>query len=106
MCLHRRTSLCRKLPAELKEKLVASLSHVIGHSEKKNYLCTCYVLVLADGSKFPPHVIQNHKKVPKEQLHRVPVVRCQHESWVEELVVGGVEQKARGCQSLMHFRDM
>jgi len=64
------------------------------------------LLLLADGSKFPPHVILNHKKVPKEQLHSVPVVRCQHKSWVEGMVVGGVEQSARGCQSLMHFRDM
>ena len=97
LCLHRRTSLCHKLPAELKEKLVAFLPHVIGHNEKKNYLCNCDVLVLADGSKFPPHVILNHKKVPKEQLHRIPVVRCQRKSWVEGLVVGGVEQSARGC---------
>jgi len=64
------------------------------------------LLVLADGSKFPPRVILNHKNVPKEQLHRVPVVRYQCTSWVEGLVVGGVEQRARGCQSLMHFRDM
>jgi len=62
------------------------------------------LLVLADGSKFPPHVILHHKKVPEKQLHRVPVVRCQHKSWVEGMVGGGVEQKARGCQSLMHFR--
>ena len=52
--------------------------------------------VLADGSKFPPHVILNHKKVPKEQLHRVPVVRFKHEGWMEGLVVGDVEQSARG----------
>ena len=64
------------------------------------------LLVLADGSKFPPHVILNHKNVPKEQLHRVPVVGCQHKSWVEGLVIVGVKQRARGCQSLMHFRDM
>jgi len=42
LCLHR-TSLCRKIAAELKEKLVAFLPHVIGHIEKKNYLCNCYV---------------------------------------------------------------
>jgi len=70
---------------------------VIGHSENKNYLCNSYVLLLADGSKFPPHVILNNKQVPKEHLHRVPVVRCQHKSWVKGLVVGGVEQQARGC---------
>jgi hypothetical protein len=63
-------------------------------SEKKNYLCNSYVPLLADGSKFPPHVILNHKKVQKEQPHRVPVVRCQRKSWVEELVVGGVEKRA------------
>jgi len=34
---------------------------------------TVMLLVLADGSKFPPHVILHHKKVPKEQLHRVPL---------------------------------
>ena len=74
---------------------------------KRKITClTVMLLVLADGSKFPPHVILNHKKVPKEQVHRVPVVRCQHKIWVEGLVVGGVEQSARGCQSLMHFRDM
>ena len=54
------------------------------------------LLVLADGSKFPPHVILNHKKVPKGQLYRVPVVRCKREGWMEGLVVGGVEQRARG----------
>jgi len=43
LCLHRRTSLCHKLTAELKEKLVAFLPHMIGHSKKKNYLCNCYV---------------------------------------------------------------
>ena len=43
LCLHRRISLCHKLPTELKEKLAAFLPHVIGHSEKKNYLCNCYV---------------------------------------------------------------
>jgi len=32
LCLHRRTSLCHKFPAELKEKLVTFLPHVIGHS--------------------------------------------------------------------------
>ena len=57
------------------------------------------LLVLADGSKFP-HVILNHKKVPKEQLHRVPVVRLQCKGWVEGLVFVGVEQRARGCQFL------
>jgi hypothetical protein len=54
------------------------------------------MLVLADGSKFPPHVILNHKNVPKEQLHTVPVDRYQREGWMEGLVVGGVEQRARG----------
>ena len=63
------------------------------------------LLVLADGSTFPPRDPESHN-VPKEQLHRVPVVRYQCKSWVEGLVVGGVEQRARGCQSLMHFRDM
>ena len=43
LCLHRRTSVCHKLPPELKEKLVDFLPHVIGHSEKKNYLLNCYV---------------------------------------------------------------
>jgi len=57
---------------------------------------TVLLLVLADSSKFPPHVILNHRKVPKEQLHRVPVVRCKPQGWVEGLVVGGVEQRARG----------
>ena len=64
------------------------------------------LLVLADGSKFPPHVILHQKEVPKEQLHRVPVVRCQCKGWVEGLVVGGAEQGARGWQSLMHFSEM
>ena len=74
---------------------------------KRKISCiTVMLLVLADGSKFPPHVIMNHKKVPKEQLHRVPVVRYQCKSWVEGLVIVGVEQRARGCQALMHFRDM
>ena len=50
------------------------------------------LLVSADGSKFAPHVILNHKKEPKEQLHRVPVVRCQPKCWVGGLVVGGVER--------------
>ena len=74
---------------------------------KRKISCvTVMLLVLADGSKFPPHVIMNHKNVPKEQLHRLPVVRYQCKSCVEGLVVGGVEQRAMGCQSLMHFRDM
>ena len=74
---------------------------------KRKITCvTVMLLVLADGSKFPPHVILNHKNVPKEQLHREPVVSCQCKSWVEGLVVGDVEQRARGCQALMHFRDM
>ena len=62
------------------------------------------LLVLADGSKFPPHVILYHIRMSTEQLHRVPVVRCEHKDWVEGLV--GVEQRARGWQSLMQFRDM
>ena len=74
--------------------------------KRKITKCNCDVLLLADGSKFPPRVILNNKQVPKEQLHRVPVIRCQHKSWVEGLVVGGVEQSVRGCKSLMHFRDM
>jgi hypothetical protein len=57
---------------------------------------TGILLVSADGSKFPPQVIMNHKKVPKEQLHTVPVVRCKRKGWMEGLVVGGVEQRARG----------
>jgi len=46
------------------------------------------------------------KKVPKEQLHREPVVRSQHKSWVKGMVVGGVEESARECQSLLHFKNM
>jgi hypothetical protein len=57
------------------------------------------LLVLADGSKFLSHVILNHIRMPKEQLHRVPVVRCQCKGWVEGFVVGVVEQRVRGCQS-------
>ena len=38
-------------------------------------------------------------KVPKEQLHRVPVVRCKPQGCMEGLVVGGVEQRARGWHS-------
>jgi len=67
---------------------------------------TVMLLLLADGSKFPPHVMLYHIRMSIEQLHRVPVVRCQHKGWVEGLVVGGVEQRASGCQSLMYFRDM
>ena len=37
LSLHR-TSLCHKLPADLKQKLVAFLQHVIGHSDKNKYL--------------------------------------------------------------------
>jgi hypothetical protein len=74
--------------------------------KRKITFVTVMLLLLADGSKFPPHVILNHKNVLKEHLHRVPVVRCQRKGWVEGLVVGGVEETARGCQSLMHFMDM
>ena len=60
---------------------------------------TVKLLVLANGNRFPPHVILNNIRMPVEQLHRVPVVRCQRKVRVEGLVGGGVEQRARGCQS-------
>ena len=47
LCLQRRTSLCHKLPAILKEKVFVFLPHVIGHSENKNYLCNGYVAVVS-----------------------------------------------------------
>ena len=65
---------------------------------KGNIACVIVMLlVLADGSMFPPHVILYHIRMSTEQLHRVPVVRCEHKGWVEGLV--GVEQRARGCNS-------
>jgi len=55
---------------------------------KRKITCvTVILLVLADGSKFPPCVILNHKKVPKEQLHRVSVVGCQRKfGWKDWLL--------------------
>jgi hypothetical protein len=37
---------------------------------------------LADHSKLPPYMILNHNTMPKEQLPRGIIFRCQPESWM------------------------
>ena len=40
---------------------------------------TNMLVVLSHGSKLPPYVVVNHKTMPKEQLPRGIIVRCQPE---------------------------
>jgi len=70
--------------------------------KRKVTFVTVMLLVLADGSKFPPHVILNHITMPTEQLHRVAVVGCQHKGWLG----GRCGTEGKGMPAFMHFRDM
>jgi hypothetical protein len=121
--LRRRTSLCRRLPADFEETPVAFQRHVIGLRKKHNHLLSqignadetpvyfdtppsytvddtgaksvavktsgrekmrviVMLAVLAGGSKLPPYVILNRKNMPKEQLPRGIIVRCQPKGWM------------------------
>jgi len=119
--LHRRTSLCHKLPADFKEKLVAFQQSVTRLQKKNNCLLsqigdanempvysdmpsnynveeaklvaiktlgyekmrvTVMLAVPADGSKLPHYTSLNCKTVPKEQLPRGIIARCQPKVWM------------------------
>jgi hypothetical protein len=43
---------------------------------------TLMLAVLAYGSKLPPYVVLNRKNMPKEQLPRGIIVRCQPRRWM------------------------
>jgi hypothetical protein len=43
---------------------------------------TVMLAVLADGSKLPPYMILNRKNMPKEQLPRGIIGRCQPKGWM------------------------
>jgi hypothetical protein len=51
-------------------------------SSHENMHVTVTLTVLVDGSKLPPYVILNRKNVPKEQLPRGIIVRCQPKGWM------------------------
>jgi hypothetical protein len=63
-------------------------------------VCNSHVGGLADGSKLPPCVILNCNTLTVEQLPRgisqIPTQRLDNQHTCEELVLSGVEQKARG----------
>ena len=120
--LHRRTSLCQKLPADFKEKLVAFQRSVTRLQKKNNCLlsqtgdaneipvysdmpsnytvdeeaksvaiktlgyekmCVTVMLVVpVDGSKLPHYTSLNCKTMPKEQLPRGIIARCQPKVWM------------------------
>ena len=52
--------------------------------------------VLADGSKLPPYMIVHCRTLPREELLRESIVRCEAKCWVT--CKFGVEQMAR-CAS-------
>jgi hypothetical protein len=48
----------------------------------ENMCITVMLAVLADHSKLPPYLILNHNTMPKEQLPRGIIFRCQPECWM------------------------
>lgn len=56
---------------------VGAKSVVIKTLGYENKHVTVTLAVLTDGSKVPPYVILNHKTMPKAQLPREIIVRCQ-----------------------------
>jgi hypothetical protein len=57
-------------------------SLLIKTSGNEKMRVTVMLMVLADDTKLPPHVILNRRTMPKEQLPIGLIVRCQSNGWM------------------------
>jgi len=65
------------MPSSYTVNDIRAKSVVIKRTGYKRINVTAMLAAFADGSKLPMHVILNRKAVPKEQLPRGFIVRCQ-----------------------------
>ena len=78
---------------------------MIGHSEKKITCVTVMLLVLADGNKFPSHVILNQKKCLRGNcIEHLLLDANLKVGWKDWLLM--VWNRGPGDDILMHLSDM